>query len=134
MSYDLWVYAGPAYDARTAQEAMEICSDTGSEDAFQKSLKLPDLLLAILAVYPALESLSEAEVLADASPWSVTPTASDRVLAFSFAFARIEEVATLIVKEAFDRGLFTYDPQDGSIYPPKGVQDGQVAHSIVLTP
>jgi hypothetical protein len=134
VSYDLWVYAGPAYDARTAQEAMEICSDTGSEDAFQTSSKLPDLLRAILAVYPALESLSEADVLADASPWSVTPAASDRVLAFSFAFSRVEEVATLIVKEAFDRGLFTFDPQDGSIYPPKGIEDSQVVQSIVLTP
>jgi hypothetical protein len=134
VSYDLWVYAGPAYDARTAQQAMEICSETGAEDAFQKSPKLPNLLSAILAVYPALESLSEADVLADASPWSVTPAASDRVLAFSFAFSRVEEVATLIVKEAFDRGLFTFDPQDGSIYPPKGMQDDQVVHSIVRTP
>ena len=134
MSYDLWVYAGPAYDARTAQEAMEVCSGTGSEDAFQKSPKLRDLHRAILAIYPALESLSEADVFADASPWSVTPAVSDRVVAFSFAFSRVQEVATLIVKEAFDRGLFTYDPQDGSIYPPKGIQDGQVVHSIVLTP
>ena len=133
MSYDLWVYAGPPYDARTAQEAMEICSDTGSEDAFQESPALPDLLRAILDVYPALESLSETDALADASPWSVTPQSSDRVLAFSFSLSRVQEVATLIVKEAFDRGLFTYDPQDGTIYPPKGIQDGQVVHSLVLT-
>jgi hypothetical protein len=134
MSYDLWVYAGPSYHARTAQAAMEICSDTGSQDAFQRSPALPDILRAILAVYPALESLSEADVLADASPWGVTPEASDRVLAFSFAFSRVQEVAALIVKEAFDRDLFTYDPQDDSIYPPRGIQDAQVVHALVLTP
>jgi hypothetical protein len=119
MSYDLWVWAGPAYSADAVLEAIALFDEAGEEHVLDPSPALPELHAFVLDRFPALESLDD-----DASEnaaWSVTPMSSERAIGFSMPFSRVEEVATVVVKAAFERGLLTFDPQDMTIYPPAGL-------------
>ncbi len=116
MSYELWVWAGPAYTADAVSAAVRSFVDSGLSDVFDPNAALVALRSSILETFPPLEGLSD-EGLEHAA-WAVTPERSDRLLGFSILLDEVDEVAPVLVKRAFDMGLFVFDPQDGTIYPP----------------
>jgi hypothetical protein len=124
MSYDLWVWAGPPYSSTAIRKAVDRFVEQGDGEPLDPSPALLDLHAAALLRYPALESIPEARI--ESGVWSVTPEVSDRLIAFTIQRPRADEVATFLVKEAFDRGLFTFDPQDMAIYPPKWTEGTSV--------
>lgn len=75
MSFDLYVWGVP--QPVTAEQAERICVELAEENtgSVRADAGVRDFLQELLVRFPALESLSDEEVVA--SPWSVTPWSSD---------------------------------------------------------
>lgn len=108
MSYDLWVWAGPAYTAGAIREPIRLFLEANDKLVFDASLELPLLVDSNTSRFPALEVLPENQV--ESSPWSIGPERSDRAVSFCTIRIAVGLTAGVIVKEAFDWGLLHVRP------------------------
>ena len=85
-----------------------------SSDAFDASPALSSFVADLLREFPSIADDPKR------SPWSVTPTPSDRFLELNFS-SRVKDADVLrVFALASQHGLVVYDPEGPALYPPKG--------------
>jgi hypothetical protein len=85
-----------------------------SANAFDATPALPSFVADLMREFP---SIAEDPMR---SPWSVTPTPTDRFLELNFS-SRVKDADVLrVFALASQHGLVVYDPEGPALYPPEG--------------
>jgi hypothetical protein len=85
-----------------------------SSSAFEPSPALVTFVADLLREFPSIAEDPKR------SPWSVTPTPTDRFLELNFS-SRVKDADVLrVFALASQRGLVVYDPEGPALYPPEG--------------
>ena len=104
------VWGGPV--PPNVKEASALISR--SSDAFDATPALLSFVADLLREFPSIAEDPKR------SPWSVTPTPTDRFLELNFS-SRVNDADLLrIFTLASQHGLVVYDPEGPALYPPEG--------------
>ncbi|MCW2915403.1 MAG: hypothetical protein JWN52_3471 [Actinomycetia bacterium] len=118
MSFDLYVWGSP--QTATAEQAERICHELAAENTSSVSAdaRVQGFAQELLRRFPALESLTDAEL--EASPWSMTPEISASHVIMTISWSRAQELAEFVLALAARRGLVCFDPQASVVHNPPG--------------
>jgi hypothetical protein len=115
MSMDLYAWKSPAVTDTDEAQGLLALDD---KSVFAASNDVTGFLAELLERLPPLEALSEDELEAAATPWAVSPEASDRLVALSLRWSAADEDLDTIVELACKYELVLYDPQGPSFHSP----------------
>jgi len=116
MSFDLAVWDGtaPAGDDAADAEFQRLYAAAG--DGAEPTPAIRRYVEALLARYPDVTDLPEAEI--DDSPWMTCPllgAAAGPFMHFGIASAASDEAFAFILATAHAHGLVVFDPQEGRV-------------------
>lgn len=95
----------------SVEEAGALVSRSGS---FEPTPALATFVADLLREFPSIAEDPKR------SPWSVTPTPTDRFLELNFS-SRVNDADVLrVFALASQHGLVVYDPEGPALYPPEG--------------
>ncbi len=120
MSYDMWVWKGPAYTLRTINYGIARI-EAGDEAAFDPSPALRSFRNAVLEAVP-LSSTPIAERPASrpaGDTWASTPNISDRLIELNLTFGVRDEQLDAVLRLVDEHDLWLYDPQRALVQEPR---------------
>lgn len=121
MSFDLWVWKGPAYTLRTINHAIARF-EAGDAAAFDASADVHAFRAAVIERFPPLEDVPLDQIDPTGfTPWAATPKVSDRMVAMSLSWRVRDEQLDEILRLVDEHRLWLYDPQRALVKkPPAG--------------
>lgn len=126
MSYDLWVWAGPAYTGVAVREALKRFDEDGDLDVFDRSDLLMQFHGELLETFSPVRGTSEIHQ----TVWSVPPDPSEHVLMLAITRDVVRRVAPVVVARAHELRLLTYDPQTDTVYVPADARDDVLVDAV----
>ncbi len=121
MSYDLWVWKGPAYTLKTINSGIYRI-ENGDEEAFEPDPRLRRFRNDVLDALPLLDGGDTSA----SKTWAATPNISDRLIELNLSFGIRDDALDEILHLVEEHDLWLYDPQRALVQPPaSGRQDAE---------
>jgi hypothetical protein len=140
MSMSLILWKTPVIDdPDQAKLLVDRLLEQGDEDVLEASEDVVRFYDELTARYPPLETFSDEELEAGASPWADSPERSDRHVFLAIRWSASDDVLHAIDELARTYELVLYDPQGPNVGVPSVARDevvrptrGEVARTFVL--